>query len=150
MSTNGTNMRRTAQPDQPMSWNLDATALRVTTATAIKQSACDKGYRVRPSSIGAFVTLATIARRIPDPTIVAANQNRSSSLPIRLDIRCPRVTLASLILLGNCTTVQLHPGGQLLVSRKTGKAHSTRLSSTRHGNQNPRAGTKYRTKLSNR
>src|SRR6267154_1275330 len=116
MSTNGTNMRRTAQPDQPMSWNLDATALRVTTATAIKQSACDKGYRVRPSSIGAFVTLATIARRIPDPTIVAANQNRSSSLPIRLDIRCQRVTLASLILLGNCSTVQLHPGGQLLVS----------------------------------
>ncbi len=114
-------MRRTAQPDQPMSWNLDATALRVTTATAIKQSACDKGYRVRPSSIGAFVTLATIARRIPDPTIVAANQNRSSSLPIRLDIRCPRVTLASLILLGNCSTVQLHPGGQLLVSGDLGE-----------------------------
>jgi hypothetical protein len=161
-----------------MSWNLDTTALRITTAAAIRQSACGRVYRVRPGSSAVLVRLPTIARRIPAPKIAATNQNRSSSLPIRLDItppqcrpifrprrpsgtsslrialetnsirqverkniylpvrvpfplqrgpsepcgsqgcfafsfRGPRITLASLILSGNCSPVQLRPSGQL-------------------------------------
>jgi hypothetical protein len=127
MSSKGTNMRRTAQPDQPISWNLHTTALRITTAATIRQTACDKGWRVRPTSIAVFVRLATIERRMPALKIDATNQKTSSSLPIRLDIsrpqsygsykrfaipfRSPRVTLTFLILGRNCSTVQVHPTG---------------------------------------
>jgi len=85
MSTNGTNIRRTAQPGQPRSWNLDTAALRITTAAKMTQSACDIGC-VRPTSIAVFVKVATIPSRMPKLRIDAANQKINSSLPIRLDI----------------------------------------------------------------
>jgi hypothetical protein len=84
--TNGTNMKRTAKPDRPMSWSLDTIALSITIEAATNQSACDQGYRVRPGSSGVFVRTDTIPSMIPQPTIEATNQNRSSSLPILLVI----------------------------------------------------------------
>ena len=68
-----------------MSWDLDTAALRTTTAAAITQSACDKGSRVCSNLSAVCVMVATIARRIEDPKNDATNQNRNSSLLIRLD-----------------------------------------------------------------
>jgi len=82
---NGTNMRRTACPDQPMSWNLDRKALSTTTEVAMSTSACDQ-CGVRPVSIGMFANTSTVASTIAPPKMDATHQNRSSSLPIRLDI----------------------------------------------------------------
>lgn len=79
-------MRRSAHADQPMSWSLDAAALRMTNAATRNQIAWDQGYPARPGWNAVFVSADVTPSMNPQPKIDATNQNRSSSLPIRLSI----------------------------------------------------------------